>query len=57
MLTEFSTIFLSLRAILKETGLDEKYSKCFTVNGVLLLSSFFLVRVVYLTWFTFRYFF
>lgn len=52
MLTELSTIFLDVRSIMKELAVDDKYNKCFIVNGILLLLSFFLTRVIFLTWFT-----
>lgn len=53
MLTEFSTTFLNIRSIMKETGADKRNTKCFLYNGYLLVLSFFLCRVVFLTWFTF----
>jgi len=52
MFTELSTIFLDVRAVMKELAIDEKYNKCFVINGILLLLSFFLTRVIFLSWFT-----
>ena len=47
-LTEFSTIFLNIRAIMKYVGLDTKKPKLFMANGIVLLISFFLCRVVFM---------
>ena len=51
--TELSTIFLDVRAIMKELDIETKYNKCFIINGLLLLASFFFSRVVFLSWLTF----
>ena len=48
LITEISTIFLNNRNILKELNLIDR-KKCFNYyNGILLLSTFFLFRVVFL---------
>ena len=51
--TELSTIFLNVKSIMKELDMETKYNKCFIINGLLLLLSFFVSRIVFLTWLTF----
>lgn len=53
MLTELSTIFLDIRAIMRELKIDQKHERCFIINGLLLVFSFFITRVFFLSWLTF----
>lgn len=48
LITEISTIFLNNRHILKDTNTIDKYTKFHFWNGIFLLLSFFLARVLFL---------
>ena len=48
MLTELSTIFLNVRAIMKYVGLDVSKPKLYLYNGLVLIISLFLCRVVFM---------
>jgi hypothetical protein len=50
MITELSTIFLNNRSIMKELSIldDPNHAKFFLYNGVMLVITFFLSRIVYL---------
>ena len=48
MLTEISTIFLNVMFIMKLLEIDEKYSRFNTVNSLMLVTTFFLGRIVFL---------
>ena len=50
MITEISTIFLNVRSIMKELNIDddEKYKTIFVTNGICLMISFFLSRIIFL---------
>lgn len=49
MVTELSSIFLNLRSIMKEFNLDQdpKYMKCYTINGLVLVFTFFVIRIIF----------
>lgn len=50
MLIETSTLFVNNRAIMVEMGMDNnlKYASKYKINGILLLITFFLGRVVFM---------
>jgi len=54
---ETSTIFLNIRYIMKSYGSDKTWIKSFTLNGTLLLVTFFLTRVLYFGILLFKYVF
>jgi hypothetical protein len=47
LITEISTIFLNNRSIMKEISYDEK-SLLFRANGILLITSFFVSRILFM---------